>query len=475
MLPRTPRRAWGVDLGDRDPVRPVIFNEFRFLVLFLPGIALAFYFGREWRREILLCGSLLFYAFSGIQHAVILSLGVVWVFAFCRSDAIGGNRWRLTLAIAGPAVALVYYKYADFFLDPAAWLLGGNNRFSLFENVILPAGISFFTFQMAAFAFDRYRGRIETAPAFLDFALHIAFFPQLVAGPILRFPQVSEAIENLERFVPTKSQVAEAAGYVVFGLGIKVILADSLSVVMAPAVAAPGALNALAGLYVILGFSFQIYFDFYGYSLIAIGLGCLFGFQFPANFLRPYESQNPREFWRRWHVSLSYWIRDYIYLPLGGNKRYVRNILIVFAAAGLWHGAGWNFVVWGLYHAALVIGYSRLAPWWDRMPGLLQRVLNFSLVSFGWLLFLFDFNGGLSLLSSLANWGGSTVPVPGFLAWALLALAAVACFGLNIESAVARRARGLLQDLPFSGGLAAILFASLLLLDRSQTFIYFRF
>jgi alginate O-acetyltransferase complex protein AlgI len=253
------------------------------------------------------------------------------------------------------------------------------------------------------------------------------------------------------------------------------MLADQLASVMLPTIGNPGALDTSGSIYVVLGYSFQIYFDFYGYSLIAIGLGRLFGFKFPDNFLRPYEALNPRDFWRRWHVSLSYWIRDYLYLPLGGNKRYAVNIAIVFAACGLWHGASWDFVVWGLFHGLLVAGYSRIAPWWDLMPAILQRFLNFSLVSLGWLLFMFDFSGAKDLMLSLLGQGSATIAAPTMWSWALLAVAAFVCFGLNFERLIARDWSRSTSSGIYSAVLGVVLFLTLMFVEDSQTFIYFRF
>jgi len=279
----------------------MIFNEFGFLLLFLPALVFTNFvlIAANRRRELLLAGSLFFYCLSGIEHGLVLMVGLIWVFLVCRSNKIIGNYWRVLLAVIGPAAGLIYYKYTGFAMDTVRWLTGdtvADQSFSLFDDVLLPAGISFFSFQLISFAIDRFRGEIATAPAFRSFALYISFFPQLVAGPILRFDQVSESIANLAVFRPTRDEVVDAIGYMVFGLLVKVVLGDSLSSAMAPAVAAPGALEPIGALYVVLGYSFQIYFDFYGYSLIAIGLGRLFGFHFPDNFLRPYEALNPRDF-----------------------------------------------------------------------------------------------------------------------------------------------------------------------------------
>ena len=454
----------------------MIFNEFGFLFLFLPLVFAVFLLTRgRIRFPLLIAASLVFYGMSGVEHAVVLAAAVLWVWLAARSAGFAGSRLRLTLAVVPPLGALVYYKYSGFLIANLGLVderLSGE-VFLLFGAIALPAGISFFTFQLVSFAIDRYRGQIERYPKLGEFALYVSFFPQLVAGPILRYSDVERALARLGDFLPARQDYVIAIGYVCFGFAAKVLLADSLSNMLTPLSRQPGELAPGAALYVVLAYSFQIYFDFYGYSLIAIGLGRLFGFHFPDNFLRPYESDNPRDFWRRWHVTLSFWIRDYLYMPLGGNARYVRNIFIIFAACGLWHGAGWSFIAWGLYHALLVTGYSAVRPAWDRLPRLLQRALNFTLVSLGWLLFLYDFQGAGALASSLLGFGTGALRADDPAAWTVLLIAAAACFLVWPERAVARMTEERRPAL--SAALAALLFLSVLFFDQSNTFIYFRF
>ena len=458
----------------------MIFNELGFVPFLAVVFALFLVLRGIWRTWLLLAASWFFYGVSGLEHLGVLVAGIVWVYLLARHDALVGRTWLLVVTILGPILALVYFKYSGFLVAnvaPSAAL--ADESFSLFSDVVLPAGISFFTFQLISFAIDRYRGDIPTVPRFADFALYISFFPQLVAGPILRFDQVRSPLQHLARFRPDADAVMAALGYICFGLAVKVLVADSLDGFLTPLEAEPGRLAPDAAAYVVGAYSFQIYFDFYGYSLIAIGLGRLFGFDFPDNFRRPYSAANPRAFWRRWHITLSYWIRDYLYLPLGGNRSYVRNIAIVFAAAGLWHGAGWTFVIWGLYHALLVIGYHLSAPVWDRLPMLLQQAVNFVLVSIGWLLFLFDWAELGAFASSIgAAFGGDTAETllsTSLPAWLMLALAATICFGVRIERIVQAFVRSTGAQFAYGGGLGLLLVASLMYFDRSQTFIYFRF
>lgn len=458
----------------------MIFNQFGFLFVFLPLVMIVFNAPRceGIRPYLLIVASLVFYVYSGVEHTVVLSAGIVWVYCLSRVDSIVGNRTRLCITIVPPAVALFYYKYLGFFVREIIGIevtAGGGEKFDLFANILLPAGISFFTFQLISFAIDRYRGEIREFPAFRDFALYISFFPQLVAGPILRFHHVADALARLKTFRLPQERISKAIGYVCLGLAAKVLIADTLDDYQAPLVAAPGGLPPVGALYVVFAYSFQIYFDFYGYSLIAIGLGTLFGFDFPRNFDRPYEALNPRDFWRRWHITLSYWIRDYLYLPLGGNEKYARNILIVFALCGLWHGAGWTFIAWGLYHATLVILYHVADPVWNRLPKVLQRGATFTLVSLGWILFLFDFQGVMDFAASLAGLNPATVAAPGLEAWISVLVAALVCFRVHFEAVAENLRRGRAASAVRTTAFSCLFVATLLFLDRSHTFIYFRF
>jgi len=455
----------------------VIFNQFEFLLLFLPAVVCLFSISllRPLRPYLLISASLLFYGFSGWEHTAVLVLDIVWVWWVVRTPAAVGGRLRLAVAIVPPFLALFYYKYLGFVLEQ--FVLGAapaSSGFDLFEKVILPAGISFFTFQLAAYAIDRYRGDIPDPPAFPHLALYISLFPQLVAGPILRYHEVAAALKNIQSYAINASGAARALGYIVVGLGVKVLIADTLSGYISQFITDIGTIGKIGGIYVTLAYSFQLYFDFYGYSLIAIGLGALFGFSFPDNFRRPYESLNIGEFWRRWHVTLSYWIRDYLYLPLGGNRAYKRNILIVFAVVGLWHGAGWNFVVWGLLHGLFVALHHEIREAWSAFPKILQQVATFLLVSVLWLLFLFDF-GELAQFSRAMwsnPWQASQVL---WEMWLAVAVAAAICFGPSLENIAENRKSSVALMGIRNVGFALVMAIVLVFLDRSQTFIYFRF
>ena len=457
----------------------MIFNAFDFLFVFLPlTLALFFMPGlREARPYVLIAASLVFYGLAGLEHALVLTIDILWVYAIINLKGFRQNRFLLACAIFPPVLALAYYKYATFLigtffdLDLAA----NQERFSLLVNVLLPAGISFFTFQLLSFAIDRYRGDIQEMPSLPRFAAYISFFPQLVAGPILRYRDVAVPLRRLITFNLDGARAARGIGYICLGLAAKVLIADTLSHYLAGYRDHPEALDQIAGLYVIFAYSFQIYFDFYGYSMIAIGLGALFGFDFPHNFKRPYSALNPRDFWRRWHITLSFWIRDYLYIPLGGNSAYTRNILIVMAACGLWHGAGWTFVVWGLYHALLVIGYHHGQGRWDRLPQVIQCAITFTLVSIGWILFLYDFDGVSAFVQSLIGLSSGTVAAPSLEMWGVLLTAALVCFTIHLEPWAENNHKNPWWVTTTNVGFAILFVTTLMFLNRSETFIYFRF
>jgi alginate O-acetyltransferase complex protein AlgI len=455
----------------------MIFNQFEFLLLFLPVVLCLFGISklRAFRSYLLIAGSLIFYGLSGWEHSAVLVIDIVWVWWIIRTPAIVGNRLRLTLAVLPPFLALIYYKYLGFVLDQ---FMGSSKQetsgFDLFDQIILPAGISFFTFQIAAYAIDRYRGDIPDPPPISHLALYISFFPQLVAGPILRYHDVAKALKGLGSFSLHADAAARGLGYIVVGLGVKVLIADTLGGYISQIIMDLSTIGKLGGIFIIGAYSFQLYFDFYGYSMIAIGLGALFGFSFPDNFKRPYESLNIGEFWRRWHVTLSYWIRDYLYLPLGGNTAYKRNIFIVFAICGLWHGAGWNFVVWGLAHGLLVALHHRFQKPWAALPKLAQQTTTFLLVAVLWLLFLFDFGELMQFAAAVwyNPWQSSQVT---WEMWVTLAMALVVCFGPSLEQIAENRLGSPAVTTLRNVGFAGVLTMVLIFLDRSQTFIYFRF
>ena len=338
----------------RYQVTCMVFSSYSFLFLFLPLLLLLYFLlpfrFREGRNLLLLLFSLFFYACGGLRALPLILLSIAANYFF--GLLVPGRRRVLVLAVLVNLGLLGWFKYAPFLAENLV-------RLGLpvpIPAVALPIGISFFTFQGMSYVIDVYRGEAPPARNPLHVALYIALFPQLVAGPIVRYTTVAQEIvvrrESLESF---------AAGGVrlCFGLGKKMLLANILAQLADAVFADPSPTASLAWLGA-LAYTGQIYFDFSAYSDMAIGLGRMFGFHFLENFNYPYLSQSVTEFWRRWHISLSSWFRDYVYIPLGGSRcgplRQVRNILVVWVLTGAWHGAAWSFLLWGLYFALLLLG-----------------------------------------------------------------------------------------------------------------------
>ena len=359
------------------------FSSLSFLFLFLPPVLLLYVLFRtdRARNVLLLLASLFFYAW-GAPRALPLLVGTALLVWGCGIGMEKGWRLCFPLALVFVLGSLLLFKYLGFFAGIIG--LGGS-----VPALLLPAGISFTSFQLLGYLFDLRRGGIRAERRFDRFLLYVCFFPQLLQGPILRY---GETLPMLSSRALRWEEVHAGARRFLRGLGKKVLLADRLAVVSAALYGAPE-LAGTPGLWLAaLCYTLQIYFDFSGYSDMAIGLGHMFGFTLPENFRHPYCALSVTDFWRRWHMTLSLWFRDYVYIPLGGNRvrraRFVLNILTVWALTGLWHGASWNFVLWGLYYGVLllveklVIG-KRL----ERVPTALRRLVTFLLVTLGWVLF----------------------------------------------------------------------------------------
>ena len=350
----------------------MIFSSIPFLYYFLPAV-LAVYFltPRRGKNAVLLLSSLFFYGW-GEPKLLWLMVFTIAVFYLCGL-AIGRSETHkkawLILSIAVGVGLLGLFKYADFFITS----LNAATGLSLpLLKLALPVGISFYTFQCLSYTVDVYRGAVPPQKNPISFGAYVALFPQLIAGPIVRYADVAR---ELEERTHSWENVGLGLRRFVIGLSKKVILADNLAMLAKLCRESAEPSVAFTWVYAI-AFTLNIYFDFSGYSDMAIGLGQIFGFHFPENFNYPYLSKSVTEFWRRWHISLGSWFRDYVYIPLGGNRvskgKWVRNILTVWMLTGLWHGAAWNFVLWGLLFAALLLAEKAL-PGLQRLPGVLRH------------------------------------------------------------------------------------------------------
>jgi alginate O-acetyltransferase complex protein AlgI len=379
----------------------VVFSSYLFLFYFLPLALLLYYAAPRRLKHIVL--TMLSYVFYGWANPLfvpllLFSTAVDYVCGLVIARARHDGRQRdarraLIVSICTNLGLLGFFKYFNFGvenLNALAQMTGLDTlRLDVAFRVTLPLGISFYTFQSMSYTFDVYRGRAAAIRNFIDFACFVSMFPQLVAGPIIRF---SEVADQLQSRTHTVTKFARGVAFFSVGLAKKVVLANPCGKI-ADLAFESGALGFIDAWYGVTAYAFQIYFDFSGYSDMAIGLGLMLGFVFPKNFDSPYISQSITEFWRRWHISLSTWLRDYLYVPLGGNRKgetrtYI-NLFIVMLLVGLWHGASWNFVIWGGLHGSF-LAFERMqgktAPYW-RLPAPVRVAITFVLVLITWVFF----------------------------------------------------------------------------------------
>ena len=460
----------------------MVFSSLNFLYIFLP-LALAAHLLAPARAKnaVLLAASLWFYAWGEPVYVLLMLLSVAFNYVtglqIAARTARRGRRSVLAWGVAFNLAVLGFFKYYGFLAETLHALTGLAVRR---RDLGLPIGISFYTFQALSYIFDVYRGKAEVQRNPVDFALYIAMFPQLVAGPIVKYADIAPQLRKRRTSWMLCGLGAER---LVWGLSKKVLLANNLGALYQAIQAAPGrsVLTAWLGA---AAYALQIYFDFSGYSDMAIGMGRMLGFTFPENFDYPYLSKSVTEFWRRWHISLSSWFRDYVYIPLGGNRvgaaRHVANLLAVWMLTGLWHGASANFVVWGLYYGALLVLEKYVTgALLERHPRA-ARVATMLLVTVGWVIFSHtDFSAMGGYLGNLVGVGATGLADGAFLYYlrnnlALLMLA-VACCGPAVRDGLIR----LGYRHPF---VAAAVTAALLLLSTAwlvygsyNPFLYFRF
>ena len=483
---------------------PVLFTEPTFLFLFLP-VLLALYFlprshehGR-YGNWLLLAASVLFYAKGGGSFTWLMLASI----AFNYRVAIAIDRGRetpaasrlLAFAVGVNLAVLGVFKYANFFVDNLneALLFLDEPRLAV-PRVLLPIGISFFTFHAISYVVDVYRRQAVAQKSPVHAALYLLLFPQLIAGPIIRYRDIAD---QLPRRRVSLDDFARGVRRFVVGLAKKLLVANIVAGPADKIFAMPAAeLSAAHAWLGVVCYTLQIYFDFSGYSDMAIGLGRMFGFRFPENFRYPYIAESVQEFWRRWHISLSTWFRDYLYVPLGGNRvapaRVYRNLVVVFFLCGLWHGASWSFVVWGLYHGSfLVLERLGLADRVARAWKPLRHLYLLLVVMVGWVFFRAPTLGAaIEFLSAMAG-QGARAPTPFTAAWYLtpelcLALAAAAVGSVPVAPMLARwRDRLLEASAPRALAMGVASTATLLLLLLASImqvaartynpFIYFRF
>ena len=464
----------------------MVFSSLTFLFAFLPVTLLGYrLLPKRLRIGFLLLVSLIFYAWGEPLYVFLMigSILVNWLIGF-RVAAEGPHRkaW-LILSVALNLLLLLVFKYTGLIWDTVKGLFPTP----LSERTVairLPIGISFFTFQIMSYVIDVYRGKAKAQRNPIVFGAYVAMFPQLIAGPIVRYVDIEAQLDDpdlsLESF-------AQGVGRFVVGLGKKVLLANGVAVLWRELSQAPGETGILGAWVGLVAYTFQIYFDFSGYSDMACGLGRMLGFRFLENFRYPYVADSVTDFWRRWHISLSTWFREYVYIPLGGNrrglKRQILNLLIVWMLTGLWHGASWNFLLWGLYYGVLLLLEKLfLGRWLEKLPKLLRQLVTFLVAALGWGIFYFtDFSALGAFFASLVGVGNPGLFTARSWAWVLgylplLLVCAVAATPLGADLNQRLESRKLWPWVRFLLGAGLFLLCLGALASQSYNpFIYFRF
>jgi alginate O-acetyltransferase complex protein AlgI len=373
----------------------LVFSSLIFLLLFLPIFLIGYHLvEKRYKNSFALLFSLLFY-FWGAPNFILIAIGSIivdyYLVAFISRFKARNRLVMLWVSIVFNLSFLLYYKYFNFFIENLNIVLEGGHTYDI-AAIVLPIGISFFTFQKISYSVDIYRKTAPPLKSLLDYSLYIMLFPQLIAGPIVRYNEIADQLNNRE-FRNYNDRIYGLYRFAI-GLAKKVIIANVLGEKADLIFGLDSVdLNSSVAWLGIICYTFQIYFDFSGYSDMAIGLGRMMGFKFPENFNSPYISQSITEFWKRWHITLGSWMRDYLYIPLGGNRvsskvRLYSNLWLVFLISGLWHGASWNFVLWGAYHGLFLIFDRLFLNTLTKGIGKLGRVMiTFLVVLFGWVLF----------------------------------------------------------------------------------------
>jgi len=466
----------------------LLFSSVTFLYYFLPAVLVVYFVvpGR-WKNAVLLLASLLFYAWGEPRFSIIMVTTAMTGYLSGRIiEQLKGEKLRKAVLITGLILVLcplLLFKYGDFFIRNIDQVFPGMLSPL---GLVLPIGVSFYTFQILSYVIDVYRREVDVEKNPFYFLMYVSFFPQLIAGPIVRFQTIQKEIRNRK---VTLELFASGITRFVTGLGKKILIANLLAE-FGQQLSLAGTRSVLSLWAGALAFTFQIYFDFSGYSDMAIGLGRMFGFQFLENFDYPYLSQSITEFWRRWHMSLGSWFRDYVYIPLGGSRvsswKMIRNLWVVWLLTGFWHGASWNFVVWGFFYFILLqmerIGLSKIL---DKAGSAVRIIYTFFFVNLGFVLFNAD-----SLTEALSNIGGmfggqalklwdplTLYYVKSYALVFLLAIIASTPYPKRLWERIRNRTSGFILDTVAALGVFMVLFLSTAqLVDGSfNPFLYFRF
>jgi len=469
----------------------MLFTSYEFLFLFFPIVFFLFYFvvPKKLKLIFILIASCCFYGFWSFKFLPLLLLTIYTDFYLGKIIAGSSNeKTRKRLVVFSVVLNLSFlgfFKYFNFFLDNTNSILGilGYQQFAGIGEIILPLGISFYTFQSMSYTIDVYRSKFKPYKDFVPFAAYVTFFPHLIAGPIVRH---SEMVTQLSKSTEKSFNIDLAARGMIFfilGMSKKILIADNIAASINPVISMMHITTTLEAWACALGYAFQLYFDFSGYTDMAIGLGLIFGVRFPQNFNSPYKSYSITDFWRRWHMTLSFWLRDYLYISLGGNRlgvsRTYLNLFLTMLLGGLWHGASWTYIIWGGFHGLLLVIEKFFNV--DKKPTSfkgLRVTLTFFLVVIGWVMFraehldlmvtwlnkMFSLEGGWKLIHFTARTRdrfAGAMAIGGLIIW---------CCKNTTELESAFK-----PTVKFAIWLAILFFASVLFLGKNSPFLYFQF
>ncbi|MCT8136713.1 MBOAT family protein [Anaerobacillus sp. CMMVII] len=469
----------------------MVFSSLTFLFFFLPLALLIYYMSPgKGKNLVLLLVSLIFYAWGEPVYIVLM------IFSAC-SDYLHGLlivRYRLNERVKAKMIllssilinvgVLSFFKYADFLIENINSVLGTD--IALLQ-LPLPIGISFYTFQTMSYTIDVYRGQVQPQKNPIALAMYVSLFPQLIAGPIVRYKSIVDDLHNRKW---DTAQFADGVRLFIIGLGKKVLLANNIGMLWSDISSqTPSEISMMTAWIGVIAFGFQIYFDFSGYSDMAIGLGKMFGFNFPRNFHYPFIAKSVTEFWRRWHISLGAWFRDYVFIPLGGSKHgkfaTFRNLILVWGLTGLWHGASWNYALWGLYFGLIiVVEKAGLLRMLSKQHPFFQHLYLLFIISFSWVLFVFEELATATVYAKSMFWlSGNTLYDTQFLYYfytniiLLLILIIAATPALSYVSSKTNQKRvRLITIIPAVYYTSILLVATAYLVDESYNpFLYFRF
>jgi alginate O-acetyltransferase complex protein AlgI len=465
--------------------RPMLFNSAIFLFAFLPIAYFVFWAlkTKDSRYIWLTVTGYVFYGYWDPRFCLLMLFSTLVSYTaglgFLRwGDDPAKRKLLLIVPITIDLTLLGVFKYTGMLVETVNWAFRSFSGTAPLEpvSIILPIGISFYTFHTITYIVDSYRGQIRPTRNFFEFSCYVSLFSQLVAGPIVRFSELQHDLDHID---DNRSREMLDRGWSFFAIGLiqKMLIADSIAAVIDPAFKNIHSLSSAGAWLLMLGYSYQLYFDFCGYSNMAVGLGALFGMHIPQNFNSPYRALNPSDFWRRWHISLSRCLRDYLYIPLGGSRgselATYRNLMITMLLGGLWHGASWTFVIWGAYHGVLLSIYRRWPALWDRQPEWAQRSFTFILAVFGWVFFrAATFGDALSILNLMVIPHSGELMVGAVTLFVLVLIAgAIAHFGPNTFEMRHQ------WTSPQLAGLTALVILCLVAMygGRISPFLYFQF